>query len=195
MVRQTRVAVWDGSTPAWIGAIVQSSSAKIGSNHPMLLQMERVMKLDINNSIQDIDAQWQDESLLDVLREKIGLTGTRFGCGQGTCGACTVLVDGVAVRSCVLSARMLQGRSIVTIEGLANPDGRLHVLQQAWVDGQVAQCGYCQSGQIMAAAALLRRTPRPNDAQIDAALAGNLCRCGTQQRIRRAVHRAANMLS
>ena len=129
--------------------------------------------------------------LLWSLREHLGLTGTKYGCGVGTCGACTVLVDGRAIRSCVTPMSAVSGRSVTTIEGLAS-DGRLHPVQQAWVDEDVAQCGYCQAGQIMSAAALLARTPHPTDAEIDAAMMGNLCRCGTYQRIRRAITRAAS---
>jgi len=127
--------------------------------------------------------------LLWVLRDTLGLTGTKFGCGIAQCGACTVLVDGEAVRSCQLPAREAAGHRIVTIEGLSAKGD--HPLQQAWVAEQVPQCGYCQSGQILAAAALLSRKPRPTDADIDDAMAGVLCRCGTYNRIRRAIHRVA----
>ena len=127
--------------------------------------------------------------LLWVLRDTIGLTGTKFGCGIAQCGACTVLVDGEAVRSCQLSARAAAGKKITTIEGLSEAGD--HPLQKAWVAQEVPQCGYCQSGQIMAAAALLARNPRPSDADIDEAMRGVLCRCGTYNRIRRAVHAAS----
>jgi isoquinoline 1-oxidoreductase subunit alpha len=127
--------------------------------------------------------------LLWVLRDTLNLTGTKFGCGIAQCGACTVLVDGEAVRSCQLAVKDAAGARITTIEGLS-ADGS-HPLQRAWVAEQVPQCGYCQSGQILAAVALLRRTPRPSDADIDAAMSGVLCRCGTYNRIRRAIHRAA----
>jgi isoquinoline 1-oxidoreductase alpha subunit len=127
--------------------------------------------------------------LLWVLRDALGLTGTKFGCGQALCGACTVLVDGAAVRSCQLSAREAAGHPVTTIEGLS-PDGT-HPLQAAWIAGEVPQCGYCQSGQIMQAAALLAKNPHPTDAQIDEAMQGNLCRCGTYGRIRRAIHAAS----
>jgi isoquinoline 1-oxidoreductase alpha subunit len=127
--------------------------------------------------------------LLWVLRDALGLTGTKFGCGQALCGACTVLVDGEAVRSCQLSAREAAGHPVTTIEGLS-PDGT-HPLQAAWIAGEVPQCGYCQSGQIMQAAALLAKNPHPTDAQIDEAMQGNLCRCGTYGRIRRAIHAAS----
>jgi aerobic-type carbon monoxide dehydrogenase small subunit (CoxS/CutS family) len=123
--------------------------------------------------------------LLWVLRDTLGLTGTKFGCGIAECGACTVLLDGAPVQSCQTTAREAAGRRVTTIEGLSK-DGE-HPLQRAWVAEEVPQCGYCQSGQIMAAAALLARKPRPTDADIDEALRGNLCRCGTYQRIRRAV--------
>jgi aerobic-type carbon monoxide dehydrogenase small subunit (CoxS/CutS family) len=127
--------------------------------------------------------------LLWVLRENLRLTGTKYGCGAGLCGACTVLLDGEPVRSCQMTALQAEGRRITTIEGLA-PDHR-HPVQQAWLAEQVPQCGYCQSGQILAAVALLAKNPDPTDADIDRALAANLCRCGTYPRIRRAIHRAA----
>ena len=130
-----------------------------------------------------------DTPLLWVLREDLGLTGTKFGCGIGQCGACTVHVDGTAAKSCQLPVSALEGKTITTIEGLS--DDSDHPLQVAWIEEQVPQCGYCQSGQIMAAAALLAGTPKPTDADIDAAMSGNICRCGTYQRIRKAVHRAA----
>jgi isoquinoline 1-oxidoreductase alpha subunit len=153
--------------------------------------MEVAMELDINGRRQALDGAWREESLLWVLREWLDLVGAKFGCGVGVCGACTVLVDGQAVRSCQILAREVAGRRITTVEGLARPDGRLHPLQQAWLDEAVSQCGYCQAGQIMSATALLATTPRPSPDQINEALAGNLCRCGTQQRIRLAVQRAA----
>lgn len=130
-----------------------------------------------------------DAPLLWVIRESLGLTGTKFGCGVAACGACTVHVDGVATRTCVLPVEAVEGASITTIEGLSRLE-RLHRLQQAWIDEQVPQCGYCQSGMIMAAAALLEENPAPTDADIDAAIT-NICRCGTYSRIRRAIHRAA----
>jgi isoquinoline 1-oxidoreductase alpha subunit len=129
-----------------------------------------------------------DTPLLWVLREQVGLTGTKFGCGIGQCGSCTVHVDGEALRSCQLPVGGLEGREVTTIEGLSE-DGT-HPVQEAWVAEQVPQCGYCQSGQIMTAVALLKRKPNPTDADIDTAMT-NLCRCGTYQRIRRAIHRAA----
>jgi aerobic-type carbon monoxide dehydrogenase small subunit (CoxS/CutS family) len=144
--------------------------------------------LRINGREAQVDVP-EDMPLLWVLRDRLDLTGTKFGCGIGACGACTVLLDGEAVRSCQMPASALAGREITTIEGLS-PDGS-HPVQQAWVEAQVPQCGYCQSGQILAATALLRKNPKPTDADIDAAMAGNICRCGTYQRIRRAIHRAA----
>lgn len=150
------------------------------------------MKLTVNGQAQLVAAEWQDETLLNVLRDRLGLVGAKFGCGVGLCGACTVLVDDLPVRACMLSVREASARRVVTIEGLAT-DGRLHPVQQAWLEESVSQCGYCQAGQIMSTVALLRRQPRPDDDEIDAALAGNLCRCGTQQRIRRAVKRAAGV--
>ena len=132
------------------------------------------------------------QPLLWYLRDELGLTGTKFGCGIAACGACTVHVDGQPQRACVLTMAQLEGRSVLTIEGLGG--NSLHAVQQAWIAGNVPQCGYCQSGQMMAAAALLAATPDPDDAAIDAALAGNLCRCGTYARIRGAVHHAAQLI-
>lgn len=131
--------------------------------------------------------------LLWVIREELRLTGTKYGCGISRCGACTVLADGEAIRSCVTPVSSVAGKEIVTIEGLS-PDGS-HPVQRAWIDEDVVQCGYCHSGQIMTAAALLSKNPKPSDADIDAAMSGNLCRCGTYQRIRRAIHRAAGLMS
>ena len=132
-----------------------------------------------------------DTPLLWVLRDELQLCGTKYGCGQGLCGACTVHVDGQAQRSCQLPVAELQGRALTTIEGL-HPQGE-HPLQQAWVRHDVAQCGYCQAGQIMQAAALLQQQPRPSAEEIDAAMAGNLCRCGTQVRIRAAIRDVAGL--
>lgn len=151
------------------------------------------MKLQINGSEHDIPAQWQDASLLLVLRELLGYTGSKFGCGRGYCGACTVHIDGEASRSCVLPVTAVEGRSITTIEGLAD-NGNLHPVQQAWVEESVPQCGYCQSGQMMTAAALLQKNTNPDADEIAAAMDGNLCRCGTYGRIRRGVARAAQLL-
>ena len=141
-------------------------------------------KLVVNGKSQSVDVT-PETPLLWVLRDTLGLTGTKFGCGIAECGACTVLLDGQAVRSCQTSVKAAAGRRVITIEGLSR-DGQ-HPLQRAWVAEEVPQCGYCQSGQIMSAAALLARTPRPTDADIDEAMRGNLCRCGTYQRIRRAI--------
>lgn len=149
------------------------------------------MKLDVNGTEHEIDVP-ADMPLLWVLRDVIGLTGTKFGCGMAQCGACTVQVDGAAIRSCVTPAVALAGKKITTIEGLS-PDAS-HAVQRAWVEADVVQCGYCQSGQIMAAAALLAQKPKPTDADIDAAMSGNICRCGTYQRIRTAVHRASELM-
>lgn len=129
--------------------------------------------------------------ILWVVRDVLGLTGTKYGCGQALCGACTVHLDGQVIRSCVTPVRRAEGRSITTIEGLS-PDGN-HPVQQAWVDLAVPQCGFCQAGQIMTAAALLRAKPRPSEDEIDQSMAGNLCRCGTYSRIREAIHKAAGM--
>jgi isoquinoline 1-oxidoreductase subunit alpha len=146
----------------------------------------------LNGTAVTIEAA-SDTPLLWALRDTLGLTGTKFGCGQGLCGACTVHVDGAATRACSLPLSAVEGRTVTTIEGLS-PDGS-HPVQQAWLAEQVAQCGFCQPGQIMAATALLATTPQPTDAQIDQAMQGNLCRCGTYQRVRRAIHRAAGTAS
>jgi aerobic-type carbon monoxide dehydrogenase small subunit (CoxS/CutS family) len=144
--------------------------------------------LRINGRDVSVDVE-PDMPLLWVLRDALGMTGTKFGCGIAQCGACTVHLDGQAVRSCQLPVGTIGNRPVTTIEGLSE-DGT-HPVQQAWVAEQVPQCGYCQSGQIMSAVALLNRTGNPSDADIDAAMSGNICRCGTYQRIRRAIHRAA----
>jgi isoquinoline 1-oxidoreductase subunit alpha len=130
-----------------------------------------------------------DTPLLWAIREELGLTGTKFGCGIAACGACSVHVNGEITRSCSVPVSEVAGKSITTIEGIANPDGTLHAVQKAWVDAQVPQCGYCQSGQIMAAVALIKKTGKPSDAQIDEAMT-NICRCGTYPRIRKAIHAA-----
>jgi isoquinoline 1-oxidoreductase subunit alpha len=148
-------------------------------------------RITVNDKTLDIDAS-PDTPLLWVLRDHLQMTGTKYGCGMALCGACTVHVDGAAVRSCVLPLSALEGKRITTIEGLSRD--RSHPVQRAWIELDVPQCGYCQSGQIMSAAALLRQNPRPSDAEIDAAMAGNICRCGTYQRIRKAIHRAADLL-
>ena len=149
------------------------------------------MKLSVNGKEHDVHVE-DDMPLLWVLRDVLGMTGTKFGCGMAQCGACTVLVDGQPVRSCVRPASAFEGRSVTTIEGLsAHGD---HPVQRAWAEVDVVQCGYCQSGQILAAVALLKAKPKPTDSDIDAALSGNLCRCGTYQRIRNAVHRAAELM-
>jgi isoquinoline 1-oxidoreductase subunit alpha len=148
------------------------------------------MKLDVNGRAHEVDAP-ADMPLLWVLRDLLGYTGTKFGCGMAQCGACTVLLDGEPVRSCTTPVAAVGAVKVTTIEGLS-PDGS-HPVQRAWAEADVVQCGYCQSGQIMAAVALLARTPRPTDADIDAAMTGNICRCGTYQRIRQAIHRAAAM--
>jgi aerobic-type carbon monoxide dehydrogenase small subunit (CoxS/CutS family) len=147
-----------------------------------------MISLTVNGKKYDVDVS-ADTPLLWVLRDVIGLTGTKFGCGLQQCGACTVHLDGNAVRSCGLAVSNVGNRKVTTIEGLSAT--ATHPLQAAWVAEQVPQCGYCQSGQLMSAAALLARKPKPTDADIDAAMNGNICRCGTYQRIRRAIHRAA----
>ena len=146
------------------------------------------MRLTINGKSQEVDVD-PTTPLLWVLRETLGLTGTKFGCGAAQCGACTVHVDGLAVRSCSVPVSAVSGAKITTIEGLAS-GGKLHKVQKAWLDHDVPQCGYCQSGMIMAVAALLKKNPKPTDADIDAAIT-NICRCGTYARIRTAIHTAA----
>ncbi len=159
--------------------------------------------IEINGTGQRVPDALGDARLLDVLRDHFGLTGTKFGCGAGLCGACTIHLEGVAVRACQIPAKAAFGKRVTTIEGLAGNDSaaagapetpsgeHLHPLQQAWIAESVPQCGYCQAGQIMSAAALLAENPSPDDAQIRRAMSGNLCRCGTYGRIRRAIRRAA----
>ena len=144
----------------------------------------------LNGEVVRLDVE-PDTPVLWAIRDEIGLTGTKFGCGIGQCGACTVQLDGTPVRSCQLPVTALEGRSVTTVEGLS-PDGA-HPLQRAWVEFSVPQCGYCQSGQLMSAAALLAEKPDPTDDDIDAAMSGNICRCGTYNRIRAAIHRAAEL--
>jgi len=147
--------------------------------------------LRINGQAVEVDAA-PDTPLLWVLRDHLALTGTKFGCGEGLCGACTVWLDGAPVRSCQLTLAGAAGRSLVSIEGLSGPAAE--AVQRAWDALDVVQCGYCQSGQVMSATALLAKHPRPSDAEIDAAMQGNLCRCGTYLRIRAAIHQAARSL-
>ena len=147
-----------------------------------------MIALTVNGKRYDVDVS-ADMPLLWVIRDTIGLTGTKFGCGLSQCGACTVHLDGQPTRSCVTQVSTVGAKKVTTIEGLSPTTS--HALQLAWIAEQVPQCGYCQSGQLMSAAALLTKTPNPTDADIDAALSGNICRCGTYQRIRRAIHRAA----
>ncbi|TLY92740.1 MAG: (2Fe-2S)-binding protein [Gammaproteobacteria bacterium] len=149
-------------------------------------------KLNVNGKDTEIDVD-PDMPLLWVLRDTLGLTGTKFGCGMALCGACTVHLDGQPIRSCVTPVSAIGSKAVTTIEGLS-PD-RSHPVQRAWIELDVPQCGYCQSGQIMSAAALLAHTAEPSDADIDTAMSGNLCRCGTYQRIRAAIHRAAQLKS
>jgi isoquinoline 1-oxidoreductase subunit alpha len=148
------------------------------------------MKIKINGKDEEVAAP-DDMPLLWVLRDLLGLTGTKYGCGMAQCGACTVHLDGKPARSCVMPVKAVGDRAVTTIEGLS-PKG-LHAVQRAWIEEDVVQCGYCQSGQVMSAAALLAVKPNPTDEDIDNALSGNLCRCGTYQRIRAAVHRAADL--
>ncbi len=147
-----------------------------------------MISLTVNGKRYDVDVS-PDMPLLWVIRDAIGLTGTKFGCGLSQCGACTVHLDGEPIRSCVTPVSSVGGKKVTTVEGLS-PTAN-HALQAAWIAEQVPQCGYCQSGQLMSAAALLAKKSNPTDADIDAAMSGNICRCGTYQRIRRAIHRAA----
>jgi len=149
-----------------------------------------MITLNVNGRSIEVDVDPQTP-LLWVLRDTVGLTGTKYGCGMALCGACTVHLDGEPIRSCVTPVSAIGDQKITTIEGLSKD--RSHPVQQSWMEIDVPQCGYCQSGQIMSAAALLAKTPKPTDADIDAAMAGNICRCGTYQRIRAAIHRAAEL--
>ena len=148
-----------------------------------------MITLNLNGRDTTLDVD-EDMPLLWVLRDIAGLTGTKYGCGMALCGACTVHLEGAPVRSCVTPVRAASGKRVTTIEGLSSDNS--HPVQRAWIELDVPQCGYCQSGQIMSAAALLAQNPQPTDADIDAAMAGNICRCGTYQRIRAAIHRAAS---
>jgi len=145
-----------------------------------------------SKTVNDVDVS---TPLLWVLRDHLGLVGTKYGCGIGQCGACTVQLNGTPIRSCSIPLAAAAGQSVTTIEGLAGSSGKLHPLQQAWIDHDVPQCGYCQAGQLMSAAALLKQNPKPSDADIDNAMSGNICRCGTYQRIRAAIHTAANKMA
>ncbi len=148
------------------------------------------MKLRVNGTEQDVDVD-PDMPLLWLIRDVLGLTGTKYGCGEALCGSCTVHLDGQAVRACVTPVRRAEGKDVTTIEGLSA--GGTHPLQQAWLELRVPQCGYCQAGQIMSAAALLAKRPQPTDAEIEQSMAGNLCRCGTYTRIRAAIRKAAGL--
>ena len=152
------------------------------------------MKLNVNGVERQVATEWRDESLLTVLREQLGLTGSRFSCGIGECGACLVHVDGVPTNSCLMPVAAVADKAVLTIEGLVAKDGTLHPLQQVWIDENVPQCGYCQSGQIMQAASLLSQNAEPTDADIDEAMSGNICRCGTFPRIRAAIKTAAQTM-
>ena len=150
-----------------------------------------MVKLSVNGQSVSTDAA-SETPLLWVIRDHLGMTGTKFGCGAGLCGACTVHIDGAATRSCQTPLSAVEGKSVTTIEGISAD--RSHAVQKAWLEIDVPQCGYCQSGQIMSAVALLKSNPSPSDADIDSAMSGNICRCGTYPRIRKAIHRAAELL-
>lgn len=152
------------------------------------------LTLTINDETRELDLD-PSTPLLWVIRENLSLTGTKFGCGIAQCGACTVHLNGSPIRSCVTPVSAAAGQAITTIEGISSTDGDMHAVQQAWIDEQVPQCGYCQSGQIMSAVALLERSPNPTDEEIDQAMSGNVCRCGTYPRVRKGIHRAASALA
>lgn len=149
------------------------------------------MRLNVNGKEHEVKGVEDTTPLLWVLRDHLGLVGTKYGCGVAQCGACTVHLNGAPVRACSVPVSAAAGQSVTTIEGLAGKDGKLNAVQAAWIEHDVAQCGYCQAGQIMSATALLKSNPKPTDADIDAAMGGNLCRCGTYIRIRKAIHSAA----
>jgi isoquinoline 1-oxidoreductase alpha subunit len=149
-----------------------------------------MIELKVNDQIQIVDVE-ADTPLLWVIREQLNLVGTKFGCGMAQCGACTVHLNGQPIRSCVMPVSAVAGQAITTIEGIAGDSGQLSKVQQAWIDEQVPQCGYCQSGQIMSAVALLESNPNPSDSDIDAAMSGNVCRCGMYGRIKQAIKNAA----
>jgi len=151
-----------------------------------------MIELKVNDQIQQIDVE-ADTPLLWVIREQLNLVGTKFGCGMAQCGACTVHLNGQAIRSCVTPVSAVAGQEITTIEGIKDVNGELNKVQQAWIDEQVPQCGYCQSGQIMSAVALLENTPSPSDDDIDAAMSGNVCRCGMYGRIKSAIKNASSV--
>ena len=171
---------------------MDGAGAYAAENYDLWRNLLMAFTLTINGTDHEIDVE-PETPLLWVLRDTVGLSGTKFGCGIAQCGACTVHLDGQPIRSCSVSAASAVGRDVTTIEGLS-PDSS-HPIQRAWVENTVPQCGYCQSGQIMSAAALLARNPNPSDSEIDAAMAGNLCRCGTYSRIRAAIHRAAKLVN
>ncbi len=149
-----------------------------------------MIELKVNDQLQQVDVE-ADTPLLWVIREQLNLIGTKFGCGMAQCGACTVHLNGQPIRSCVTPISAVEGQAITTIEGIADDNGKLSKVQQAWIDEQVPQCGYCQSGQIMSAVALLKSNPNPSDNDIDAAMSGNVCRCGMYGRIKKAIKNAA----
>ncbi len=151
-----------------------------------------MISFSVNSNKYEVDVD-PDTPLLWIIRDTLGLTGTKYGCGMALCGACTVIVDGKAVRSCVTPVSDVDKKEVLTIEGLSADLG--HPVQRAWIDEDVPQCGYCQSGQIMQAVALLNNNPKPSDAEIDAAMSGNICRCGTYERIRRAIHNASEIMA
>ncbi len=153
-----------------------------------------MIEITVNNETVNLDVE-PDTPLLWAVREQLNLTGTKFGCGLAQCGACTMHLDGKPIRTCVTPVSVVAGRSVTTIEGVAHPDGELHAVQKAWIEQQVPQCGYCQSGQIMSAVALLANNPAPTDDDIDVAMSGNICRCGMYGRIRKAIKQAASMSS
>ena len=156
--------------------------------------MKEQLSLTLNGESRSLSVD-PDTPLLWVIREQLALPGTKFGCGIAQCGACTVHLNGAPIRACVTPVRAAANQQVTTIEGIRRDDGELHAVQQAWIDEQVPQCGYCQSGQIMSAVALLERNPAPDDAAIDQAMSGNVCRCGTYTRVRKGIYRAAAALA
>jgi isoquinoline 1-oxidoreductase alpha subunit len=152
-----------------------------------------IYQLNVNGENREVEAV-PNTPLLWVLRDNLGLTGTKYGCGVAQCGACTVHLDGTAVRSCSTPVSTIESKKVTTIEGLASAD-KLHPVQEAWMQENVPQCGYCQSGQIMSAVALIEKNPAPSDSDIEAAMSGNICRCGTYERIRKAIKRASNAVA
>src|SRR6266403_2330524 len=173
-----------------IGGVPPPRPGKHGPSSTPTLRRRYMTSFTLNGKSVSVDDD-PSTPLLWAIRDSLGLTGTKFGCGMALCGACTVHLDGIAIRSCVAPLSRVSGKHVTTIEGLSSDNS--HPVQRAWIEIDVPQCGYCQSGQIMSAAVLLHQNPKPTDEDIDEAMSGNICRCGTYQRIRRAIHRAAEI--